>query len=105
MAIFDTLTYARKLQEAGFTARQAEAQAEALLTIVEANLATKHDIELLRRDIGDTNLATKHDMALLRRDMELLRRDTKEMESRIVLRLGAIIVVAVGALAVLVKIL
>ncbi len=80
MAIFDTLTYARKLQEAGFTARQAEAQAEALLTIVNTNLATKHDIELLRRDM-------------------------KEMESRIVLRLGGIIVVAVGALAVLVKIL
>ena len=48
---FDTLNYAKKLQEAGFTPQQAEAQAEALLAVVDENLATKHDIELLRRDI------------------------------------------------------
>ena len=87
VATFDTLTYARKLKEAGFTEQQAEAQAEALMAVVETNLATKHDIELLRKD------------------MELLRRDMKELESRIVLRLGSLIVVAVGALAVLIKIL
>ena len=80
VATFDTLTYARKLKEAGFSERQAEAQAAALMAVIETNLATKHDIELLRRDM-------------------------KELESRIVLRLGSRIVVAVGALAVLVKIL
>ena len=61
---FDTHTYVKKLQEAGFTAQQAEAQVELLLTVVEGNLATKHDIELVRHDI------------------ELVRRDTKEMETR-----------------------
>ena len=59
---FDTLTYAKLLQEAGFTAQQAEAQAEALRAVVDQNLATKqdlkemetrldHKIELVRRDI------------------------------------------------------
>ena len=47
-ASFDTLTYAKMLQEAGFTARQAEVQAEALRAVIDENLATKHDIELAR---------------------------------------------------------
>ena len=53
---FDTLAYANKLKEAGFTDRQAETQAEALASVVESNLATKTDIELLRRDIKELEL-------------------------------------------------
>ena len=48
--MFDTLTYANKLKEAGFTERQAQAQAEALVAVVDSNLATKTDIEMLRHD-------------------------------------------------------
>lgn len=43
--IFDTLAYAKKLKEAGFTERQSEIQAEALAGIVNDRLATKEDIE------------------------------------------------------------
>ncbi len=104
---FDTLTYAKKLQEAGFTAQQAEAQAEALRAVVDENLATKRDIEEVRREIE-----------LVRRDMKemenSLRRDMKEMEDRLLLRmelmrrdiivwLGGLIVIATTALAVLMK--
>lgn len=64
--MFDTLTYANKLKEAGFTERQAQAQAEALVSIVDSNLATKHDIENLR-----------HDTKL---EIELLHRGLKEFE-------------------------
>ena len=49
--MFDTLTYANKLKEAGFTERQAQAQAEALVAVVDSNLATKQDLELLRNDL------------------------------------------------------
>ena len=119
MAMFDTLTYARKLREAGFTEQQAEAQAEALLAVIDANLATKQDIEQLRATIAQLQAATKRDSeelrAVTKRDseelrtatehqIELVRRDIKELESRIVLRLGSLIVVAVGGLAVLIKI-
>jgi hypothetical protein len=45
--MFDTLTYANKLKEAGFTERQAQAQAEALVAVVDSNLATKHDLKEL----------------------------------------------------------
>lgn len=71
---FDTLAYAKKLREAGFTESQAETQAEALRAVIDSNLATKADIALVHRDIE-----------LLRRDMKelesALRRDMKELEN------------------------
>ena len=95
MTTFDTLTYAKKLQEAGFTEQQAEAQAEALRAVVEENLATKldlkemegrllHEIELVRRDIKEMDAAVRHDM--------------KEMEMRTTLRLGGLVVAGVTVL-------
>ncbi len=108
-ASFDTLTYAKKLQEAGFTSQQAEAQAEALRAVVDQNLATKQDIADLRRDIEELRAATKHDIELVRRDMKEMETRLEvrlaEMETRITLRLGALIVAGVGVLAVLMKLL
>ena len=66
---FDTLEYAKTLKEAGFTERQAEAQAHALAGVVDKNLATKSDIEMLRlatkSDIETLRLATKNDIETL----------------------------------------
>ena len=97
-ANFDTLTYAKLLQEAGFTAQQAEAQAEALRAVVDQNLATKqdlkemetrldHKIELVRRDMKDMESRTEVRLKELDAKIELLRHDTKEMETRLVLKM------------------
>ena len=67
---FDTLKLARRLEGAGFPAQQAGDMAE---TIAEAV----------------SQLATKNDIALLRADLELLKRD-------MTLRLGSMMIVAVG---------
>ena len=88
---FDTHASVKKLQEAGFTPQQAEAQVEMVLALVEGNLATKHDIELLRQDTKEMETRLNH-------KIELARRDT-------VIWLGGIIVVATAALAVLMKVL
>ncbi|MGH8646289.1 MAG: DUF1640 domain-containing protein, partial [Gammaproteobacteria bacterium] len=48
---FDTYAYVKKLKAAGFTEEQAGAQAEALASVVDANLATKHDIAMLSGDM------------------------------------------------------
>ncbi|MFK7867313.1 MAG: DUF1640 domain-containing protein [Alphaproteobacteria bacterium] len=48
---FDTLKFTRKLKAGGFTQEQAETAADAFAEAVEDRLATKHDVELLRRDI------------------------------------------------------
>ncbi len=49
--MFDTLAYATKLKAAGFTEQQAKAQAEALVSVVNENLATKEDLAELKVDI------------------------------------------------------
>ncbi len=72
-AAFDTLTYARKLEEAGFTPQQAEVQAHALADIVDERLATKDDIRRLEEVMAANRLAAEHDTALIRKDMEAMR--------------------------------
>lgn len=89
--MFDTLAYAEKLKAAGVPEQQARAHAEGLLAVVEQNLATKTDIELLRRDMKEMEASLRHEM--------------KELESRITMRLGGLIVAGVGVLAVLMRIL
>lgn len=90
-ASFDTLTYANKLKAAGFTEEQAGAQAEALRAVVDENLATKNDIALVQRDIKELDTRMGSEM--------------KQMESRITIRLGGLIVGATAVLAVLIKLL
>ena len=70
---FDTLAYAKKLKEAGFTEQQAEIQAEAMAELVNEQLTTK--------------------------------RDLRELEMRLVLRLGTMMVGGIAVIATLVKIL
>lgn len=54
---FDTLKYAKRLKEAGFTDTQAEALAAAQAEIIEDNVATKRDLKELeacvKRDLMD----------------------------------------------------
>ncbi|WP_043698993.1 hypothetical protein [Tepidimonas taiwanensis] len=73
---FDTLKFARRLKDAGMDPRLAEEQAETIAEALQVNLE---------------NLATKQDLELL--------------EQRLTIKLGAMLVVAVGIVATLVKIL
>ena len=82
-AVFDTLQYAKKLKEAGFTERQAEAQAEALAEIVDDRLATKQDIVELRVD---------------------LKRDIKELEYKLVITMGSFLAIGITVLLTLMKV-
>ncbi len=66
---FDSLGYAKRLENAGVPREQAEAQADALRDLIEGQPATKSDLKEL-----ETNL--RHDM--------------REMEQRITIRLGGI---------------
>ena len=114
---FDTLKFAKRLKEGGFTDQQAEALAQAEAEFIEQNLATKRDLKeleiALKRDIeelrggGERNIeelrtGVKRDIEELRAD---LKRDMKEMEYRMTIKLGAMSVVAVGGMATLVKLL
>ena len=81
---FDTLAYAKRLKEAGVPERQAEVQAEAMADLVEERLVTK-------RDLKDSE--------------ERISNRISELEYRLTVRLGSMIVVAVSILAALVKLL
>jgi hypothetical protein len=78
---FDTHKFVRKLESAGFTTDQAEAVADAF-----------------RDASGEADLATK-------RDIDDLRRDMREMEQRMIIKLGGLIVLAVTVVATLDKLL
>ena len=128
---FDTLHYAKKLREAGFTEQQAEAQAEALRAVVDENLATKRDLKelevalrndlkgaevalrgdfkeldvALRSNIKELEVALRHEIELVRQDIELVRREIKQSEGRVTIRLGGLIVAAVVVLAAIIRLL
>lgn len=51
IAIFDTLQFAKKAKEVGFTAEQAEFQAEEIAKIINENLATKADLNDLKNEL------------------------------------------------------
>jgi hypothetical protein len=78
---FDTHKFVRRLKESGFTEEQAEGVADAF-----------------KEAQGEAELATK-------RDIDDLRHDMKELEYRIVIKLGALMAFAIGVVATLVKLL
>jgi len=70
LSSFDTLQYVKRLRAADVPEKQAEAQAEALRAVLVDQSA---------------DLATKADIALLRKDMEAL-------ENRLIIKLSAVMV-------------
>ena len=99
---FDTLVYAKKLKSVGFTEAQAEALAESQAQLIESRLATKQDIELVRRDMKELETSLKRDMKAS--DVSL-KRDLKEMEMRLTIRMGILIAASIAIVATLVKLL
>lgn len=91
---FDTLAHAKRLRDAGISEPQAEAQAAARADVLKggsAELVTKQDLDAAVTD--------------LRQEIALLKRDMQAMELRLTIKLGAMLVVAIGAVATLVKLL
>jgi hypothetical protein len=84
---FDTLKFSKRLKDAGVPEMQAEAEAEALSEVLEVNLK---------------DLVTKEDLS---REMDLLRRDMRDMEQRIIIKLGMLMAASIGIVAALVKLL
>ena len=132
---FDSLAFAKRLKDGGFTEVQAETLAEAEAEFIGENLATKRDInELefslqrdikemgaalraeiketstgLRADIKETDTGLRIEIKQLDLKIEHVRadlqRDMKELEYRLTIKLGTLLAVAVGAIAALVKLL
>lgn len=76
---FDTLKFADTLKQAGVPAAQAEAEARAVAAA-----------------IGEVDVATK-------RDIEDIRKDIQAMELRLTVKMGAFITIATGILIAILK--
>ena len=95
---FDTLKYANKLKAAGAESRIAEAEAEALAEVFELNLkevATREDLKQMAERLNE-----KMDARFFQLDARFL-----QLEQSMIIKLGGGMVVAIGAVATLVKIL
>jgi hypothetical protein len=86
---FDSLGYAKRLRENGVPQNQAEAHAEAARDFIMAELATRADLLALKQDL----LATE----------QKLQNSIETQTLRLTVRFGAMLVVAIGALATLLK--
>ncbi len=125
---FDTHAFVKELTKAGMPEEQAEVLARSQATLIDEKLATKQDLKelelRLKRDMKELEMRLTRDMQELKRDMKELeanlKRDMKELEMRLkrdmqemelrlkhdlTVRLGSMMVVAIGVVAALVKLL
>ena len=88
MLVFDTFSYAQKLQKVGFTEEQAAVQVDILRTLIENDSATKQDIADVQRDIAELRKETQQDTETLRKEsqqcIETLRQETQLGQAQIV---------------------
>ncbi len=133
--VFDTLEHADKLKAVGFTDEQAKVQTGLIVDLIETQIVTKdyfdRSVGDLRREIGtlrkdmDTGFSDlRREMGTLRKDMDTgfitLRKDMdtgfvdfrkdmdgrfKELELRMTIRLGTMMVISIGIIATLIKLL
>jgi hypothetical protein len=108
---FDTLGYARHIENAGVGRPQAEAHAEAVRNFVMVELVTKSDL-ILATDRIDSDLVLLGDRLsdrlnsetkMLRAEMATSRSEIERLIQAQTIRLGGLVVVAVGALAALLR--
>jgi transposase len=96
----DTLAYANKLKAAGLEPKlaeaQAEAQAELLSGLMDDTLATKHDIKELRTELRHEIRQVR---AELKGDLRHLEANIKQLENKLLIKLGGIMITGVGLLA------
>ena len=92
--MFNSLKYVKILEEVGLTRAQAETHIEIMTEIVETNLATKQDLK-------DLSVELKHEIkdlrSELRQDIQELRSEVKSTEHRLIIKLGTIVTLAIGA--------
>lgn len=116
----DTLAYARRLRQAGFSEQQAEGQAEALAAVMVDSLVTRPDLREMdlriearfahiderfaRIDERFEHLERKMDMRFAEQEA---RFDAKlaDLERRLTMRLGGMMMAGIGAVSALVKLL
>jgi hypothetical protein len=87
--MFNALKYAKILEDVGFSREQAETHMQIIMEIIENNLATKQDVDSLRNDLHNS--------------VERLEHKLVQLEYRLIIKLGTIITIALGAFTTFIK--
>ncbi len=100
---FDTLSYAKRLRDAGIAQQHAEAHAEAAREFVMGELATKADVLAVKADVQ----AVRVDLQAMKADIQAMKTDLQAaMETlslRLTLRLGIMLAAGLATLAAIIK--
>ena len=100
---FDTHKYVKRLTAVGMPEKQAEVIAYEQRSLIEDQLATKHDIAEVKRDIAEVKRDIEELRAEVKRDIAEVKRDIKESEQRLIIRLGGMMIAGFGVIAALIK--
>jgi chromosome segregation ATPase len=108
---FDSLGYAKKLRDGGVPQDQAEAHAEAARDFIMVELATKADLLAAKHELQTELRHTKQELRTTITELQTELHHTKqELQSsietlslRLTVRVGALVVVGLGALATILK--
>ena len=93
---FDTLGYAKRLRDSGVSQAQAEAHAEAARDFVMGQLVTQQDLQAAVALLDNK-------LALFDNKLALLDNKLDTLSLRLTVRLGAMLVIAIGLLATILK--
>jgi len=109
--MFNSLKYAKKLEEVGLTREQAEMHVQILSEVMESTLATKQDMKdlnlALSQDIKDLDQRIGQDVKNLHQRIDTLavdfRNELKITEQRMTIKIGTIVSMAIGVAVTIVK--
>jgi hypothetical protein len=90
---FDTLGYAKRLRSADISTEHAGAHAEAAREFIVAELMTRNDLEVVRRELDNSILAARRDLTAVIDHQTL----------KLTVRLGGMVTIAVAVLATIIK--
>jgi hypothetical protein len=91
--MFNTLRYAKMLEEVGFSRDQAETSIKILVEIMEDKLASK-------QDVLDIESRLQNSMSLIRSDVQ---HAVLQTESRLTIRMGTMLAAAIAILTAIQK--
>ena len=97
---FDTHRYVKRLIAVGMPENQAEVIADEQRALIEDQLATKQDIKALETAM---QLKFKQLEANIKQLEATTKRDIKESEQRLIIRLGGMMIAGFGVIATLIK--
>jgi hypothetical protein len=97
---FDTLAYVKRLETAGIDRREAEAHAEAINETLRPDIATRTDLDALRRDLrADVGAVRAEMVAMEQRLLNGIRTELAQRE----LRMVGVMVALLGVLFALIR--